>query len=162
MVRPGAATFGFLNPGWLQQRFPLVPALSWRCVVVQIKNEPAGASLSYNRTFTTKRPSRIAALPLGYADGYQREFSNKAHVLIRGKRAPVVGIVSMDYTLVDVTDLEDVSVGSEVTLLGKDGGEEIRVEELAAVANTIPYCITSRLGRRPGRCYVRTAPAEPA
>jgi len=155
MIRPGAAVYGFLNPGWLQERFQPVPVLSWRCAVVQIKDYPPGHSLGYNRTFTTRRPTRVALLPLGYADGYLREFSNKAEVLIQGRRAPVVGMVSMDYTMVDVTELQDVHVGSEVTLIGKDGGDAVRVEDLARVADTIPYCITTRLGRRPGRCYVR-------
>ncbi len=155
MIRPGAAVYGFLNPGRLRDRFPLVPALSWRCAVVQLKEYPAGASLGYNRTFTTERPTRIAVLPLGYADGYLRAWSNRAQVLIRGKRAPVVGMVSMDYTMVDVTDLSEVEVGSEVTLIGEDHGDRIALEELAALGETIPYCITTRLGRRPGRCYSR-------
>ncbi len=155
MIRPGAAVYGFLNPMNLRKQFPVIPALSWRCAVVQIKTYPAGASLGYMRSFTTSRESRIAILPLGYADGYPREVSNHAQVLIKGRRAPVVGMISMDYTMVDVTELEDVSVGSEVILIGRDGDDEICVEELAAHAGTIPYCITTRLGRRPGRCYVR-------
>lgn len=155
MIRPGAGIYGFHSPAWIAQRFPVVPALSWKCVVIQTKDYPPGSHLGYNRTFTTRRPTRVAVLPVGYADGYLREFSNRADVLIQGRRAPVVGMISMDYTMVDVTDLPEVAVGSEVTLIGENGGDRITVEELAAHANTIPYVITTCLGRRPGRCYVR-------
>ncbi len=155
MIRPGAGIYGYHAPAWLGERFPLRPALSWKCVVVQLKDYPQGSSLGYNRTFTTRRPTRVAVLPVGYGDGYLRGFSNKADVLIRGRRAPVVGMISMDYVLADVTDLPEVQVGSEVTLIGADGGDRVTVEELAAHAGTIPYCITTGLGRRPGRCYVR-------
>ncbi|MBN2713293.1 MAG: alanine racemase, partial [Planctomycetes bacterium] len=123
------------------------------------KDYPPGQSLGYNRTFTTRRPTRVAVLPVGYADGYLRIFSNRADVLIHGKRAPVVGMISMDYAMVDVTDLPDVHVGSHVTLIGKDGDDCISVEELAEHADTIPYCITTCIGRRPGRCYVRSKPS---
>ncbi len=156
LIRPGAGIYGFHSPGWVNSEFPVAPAMSWYCVVIQVKDYPAGLSLGYNRTFTTRRPTRIAVLPVGYADGYLIAFSNKAEVLINGKRAPVVGMISMDYAMVDVTEMTDVTVGTKVTLVGKDGDNRITVEELAAHANTIPYIITTCLGRRPGRCYIQS------
>ena len=154
MVRPGAAIYGFHDPVWLHNLLPLVPALSWKCLVIQVKDYPAGASLGYSRTFITRRPTRIAVLPVGYADGYPRAASNNASVLIDGRLAPVVGIVSMDYTMVDVTDLPDISIGTEAVLIGRSGDRRLTVEELARAADTIPYIITSGLGRRPGRIYI--------
>jgi alanine racemase len=155
LIRPGLGLYGCHNLPELAEKIELQPALTWKCVVVHLKDYPAGANLGYNRTFTTQRPTRIAVLPLGYADGYVRALSNHAEVLISGRRAPVVGIISMDYTTVDVTDIPQVEVGSEVTLIGRDGEDLITVEELARHAQTIPYCITAGFGRRPGRCYVR-------
>lgn len=156
MIRPGAGVYGYHSPEWVGERLPLTPALSWRCVVIQVKEYPAGLSLGYNRTFTTHRPTKIAVLPVGYADGYLRDFSNHADVLINGERAPVVGMISMDYAMVDVTEIQNVEVGTRVTLIGEDGGDSITVEELARHADTIPYIITTCLGRRPGRSYIIT------
>lgn len=153
MIRPGAAIYGYLSPAWLRDGFTLRQAMAWRSSVIQVKDYPPGSNLGYNRTFTTRRPSRVAVLPVGYADGYRREFSNRAWVLIRGRRAPVVGMVSMDYSMVDVTDLEGVDVGSIVTLLGQDGHDRITAEELAEWGATIPYCVTTGIGDRVGRLY---------
>lgn len=155
LVRPGAGIYGFHSPGWIGEQFPVKPAMSWHCIVIQVKDYPAGLSLGYNRTFTTRRPTRIAVLPVGYADGYLLDFSNKAQVIINGKRAPIVGMISMDYSMADVTDMPEVAVGTKVTLVGEDQGCRVTLEELAAYANTIPYTITTCLGRRPGRCYVK-------
>ena len=156
LIRPGAGIYGFHSPTWMRDSFPLIPAMSWHSVVIQVKDYPPGLSLGYNRTFVTRRPSRIAVLPIGYADGYLRSFSNHADVLINGTRAPIVGMISMDYSMADITEIEAVNIGTDVTLIGKDGDEEITVEELADNANTIPYIITTCLGRRPGRCYTIT------
>ncbi|MCX7933876.1 MAG: alanine racemase, partial [Planctomycetota bacterium] len=151
LIRPGAGIYGYHSPAWVGKRFPLVPALSWKCLVVQIKDYPEGSHLGYNRTFTTRRPTRVAVLPVGYADGYARAISNRGWVLIRGRRAPVVGMISMDYTMVDVTELPEVEVGSVATLLGRDDSERLTAEEVAEFADTIPYCVTTGIGRRPGR-----------
>lgn len=153
LIRPGSGIYGYLSPAWLQEQFPLRPVMSWKSAIIQLKNYPSGSNLGYNRTFTTRRPTRVAVLPVGYADGYRREFSNRAQVIIRGMRAPVVGIVSMDYTMVDVTELPDVDTGAEAILLGGDPGNCITVEELAEWGNTIPYCITISMGKRVGRLY---------
>ena len=154
MIRPGAGVYGYLSPAWLSGEHGLRPAMSWKSAIIQIKEYPAGSNLGYNRTFTTRRPTRVAVLPLGYADGYRREFSNRAHVLIRGRRAPVVGVVSMDYTMVDVTDLEELRTGTVATLLGADREDRITPEEMAEWGQTIPYCLTTGVGERVGRQYI--------
>lgn len=157
MIRPGAGIYGYLSPAWLKKDFPLRPAMSWRSAIIQVKDYPPGSSLGYNRTFTTRRPTRVAVLPVGYADGYRREFSNRAEVLIRGRRAPVVGIVSMDYSMADVTEIdEELTPGTVATLLGEDGGECITPEEMAEWGMTIPYCLTSGVSSRVGRIYTGT------
>ena len=125
-----------------------------RCAVAMLKDYPKGFPLGYGRTWVTPRPTRIALLPVGYADGYSRACSNRAEVLIQGRRYPVVGRVSMDHTMVDITDCPGVAVGSEVTLLGRDGDDLITIDELAGHADTLPYCITCGLGNRPGRVHL--------
>ncbi len=154
MVRPGSAVYGYLSPGWLREKFPLLPAMHWRSAVIQVKDYPPGSALGYNRTFTTARPTRIAVLPVGYADGYDRAFSNRAQALVRGRRVPVVGMVSMDYTMIDVTGIEGVRPGTVATLMGEDGGQSIAAEELADWGGTIPYCVTCGVGKRVGRQYI--------
>jgi alanine racemase len=154
MVRVGLALFG-LNPGNLPVgESPVKPILSLRTQVVFLKDLPAGSPVGYNRTHVTKRATRIAILPFGYSDGYPYALSNRAYVLVRGERAPVVGAVSMDYTTIDVTDVRDVAVGEEVTVIGSSGKRRIAVEDLARAIGTIPYEIPSRLGRRVARVAV--------
>jgi alanine racemase len=127
----------------------IAPVLRWRTEIMRLKELPAGHAVGYGTTFHTRRPSRIATLPVGYADGYDRRLSNNADVLVRGQRAPVVGRVSMDLVTIDVTDIEDASVGDEVVLLG-DG---ITAEELAARSGTISYEILCRISERVPRVY---------
>lgn len=154
MIRPGAGIYGYHSPAWLKKDFPVKPAMAWRSAIIQIKDYPPGSNLGYNHTFTTRRPTRVAVLPVGYADGYRREFSNRAEVLIRGRRAPVVGIVSMDYAMADVTEIrEELAPGTVATLLGEDGDDCISPEEMAEWGMTIPYCLTSGISSRVGRIY---------
>ncbi len=151
MVRPGISLYG-LHPSLDFKRrlsLPLEPVMSWKTYVAELKDLPPNWGVSYGRTFVTKRRTRVAVLPVGYADGYLRSLSNKAHVLIKGKKAPVIGRITMDWTMVDVTDLTDVKKGDEVLLFGKGLG----VEELAAQAGTIPYEITCLAGRRAKRVF---------
>ena len=150
LVRPGVAVYG-IDP--LGGDTPLEPALSWRTQVVFLKDHRRGARIGYGSTWRAPRRSRIATLPVGYDDGYRFAFSNRAEVLLRGRRCPVVGRVSMDYVCVDVTRVPGAEVGDVVTLLGRDGSERIRAEELAALADTIPYEILCGLGRRVKRRY---------
>jgi alanine racemase len=154
MARVGLALFG-LNPGNLPLGTPPIdPVLSLRSQVGFLKDVPTGTPVGYNRTFVTRQPSRLAVLPLGYNDGLPYALSNRAYVLIRGERAPVLGAISMDYTTVDVTDIPDVAVGDNVTVIGTDGKRRISVEDLARTIGTIPYEITTRLGIRVARIPV--------
>jgi alanine racemase len=130
------------------------PVLSLRTQIVFMKDLPAASPVGYNRTHVTKRATRIAIVPFGYSDGYPYALGNRAYVLVRGERAPVIGAVSMDYTTVDVTDVRDVQVGDEVTVIGACGRRRIGAEDLARAIGTIPYEITSRLGRRVARVAV--------
>ncbi len=123
----------------------LEPVLSWKAGIAQIKKVPAGADIGYGCTYRTTRPTRLAVVPVGYYDGYDRGLSNTAHVLVRGRRAPVRGRVAMDFFMADVTDVPGVGLEDQVTLLGADGRERITAEDLAALAGTISYEILARI-----------------
>jgi alanine racemase len=131
----------------------LEPVLRWRTEIVRLKTLPPGHGIGYGTTFHTERESRIATLPVGYADGYDRLLSNKGEVLVRGVRAPVVGRVSMDLVTVDVTDVDGAAVGDEVVLLGRQGTEEISAEEHALKTGTIAYEVFCRISARVPRLY---------
>lgn len=151
LVRPGLALYGaYPNPRF-EKKIPLKQVMSLKTQVISVKSVPKGTAVSYGATFITKRPSRVAVIPIGYADGYSRSFSNKGEVLIAGRRVPVIGRVCMDLTMIDVTDLPASSIGDEVVLIGKQGNELIRAEELAQKIGTIPYeifcSISSRIPR---------------
>ncbi len=151
LVRPGLAVYG-VDAGEGSGAV-LTPALAWRTQIVFLKDHRKGSGIGYEGTWTARRPCRIATLPVGYNDGYRFAFSNRAEVLVRGVRCPVVGRVSMDYTSVDVTRVPGASVGDVVTLLGSDGGERILAADLAGWAATIPYEILCGIGRRVRRVY---------
>jgi len=154
MVRTGITLYG-LDPGLFRKlNIPLSPILSLKTRIAFLKGVPTGTPVGYEQTWRSARPTRIATCPVGYNDGYPRLLSNKAYALVRGRRVPVVGTVTMDYVMLDVGDLEETAVGDEVTLIGRDGVEEIRCDELAATIGTIPYEITCGLGRRVKRIYV--------
>ena len=129
----------------------LQPVMRFSTRVIQVRQVPAGRGLGYCHLFTTHRASTIAVLPVGYEDGYLRALSNRAQVLIGGLRAPVVGRISMNLTLVDVTDLPEVRVGDEAVLLGQQGEEEISADEVAGWMDTISYevlCLFGNLNER--------------
>ncbi len=154
MARVGLALFG-LNPGNLPMGTPPVdPVLALRTQVAFLKDVPAGMPVGYNRTFVTRRPTRLAILPLGYSDGLPYALSNRTFVLVRGEKAPLLGAISMDYATIDVTDIPGVACGDDVTVIGRDGKRRITVEDLARTVGTIPYEITTRLGRRVARLPV--------
>jgi alanine racemase len=153
MVRPGLMLYGIYPSPSLVKEIRLKPVLTWKSRILQLKRLPRGSSIGYGRTFTTKRESLIGTLPVGYGDGYKRIFSNRASVLVRGKRAPVVGRVSMDLTMIDVTDIAKVEQGDEVVLLGRQDGGEISADELAAWADTISYEIFTSIGARVPRIH---------
>jgi alanine racemase len=122
----------------------LEPVMTWKTRVAQIKEVPPGGFVGYGRTFRATRETRLAVLPVGYADGYDRGLSNVAHVLVRGVRAPLLGRVCMNLSMVDVTDVADVAAGDEVVLLGRQGDERISAEDLARLAGTINYEVVTR------------------
>ena len=150
-VRPGILLYGY-SPFEDQHGFK--PLMTIKTKILALRNIASGSPVSYGRTFIAKRPSMIAVVPIGYADGYNRLFSNNAEMLVRGRRVPVAGRVCMDLTMVDVTDVRDVSVGDEVVILGRQGEEFISAVELASRINTIPYEILISLGSRAGRKYL--------
>ncbi len=132
----------------------LHPALALKTRVVLLRDLPAGSAISYGRTFTTKRASRFATLAIGYADGLPRAISNRdASVLIRGRRCPIRGRITMDLTVVDVTDLPEVENGDEAVLIGRQGEEEISAREMAERAGTIAWEIFTGIGSRVARVY---------
>lgn len=152
LVRPGISLYGGL-PGADFAELDLRPVMHFRSRVAQLKQVPAGTGVSYGHRFNARRPTRLAAVPIGYSDGYSRRFTNCGEVLIGGRRAPVVGTVCMNWTLVDVTDLPDVEVGSVVTLLGRDADAVLTGHELADKIDTIDYEIFCQIGSRNPRCY---------
>jgi alanine racemase len=154
LVRPGISLYGGLTGGPFASRFTQRGVMRFVSQVAQLKDVPKDAGISYGHRFITTRHSRIAAIPVGYADGYNRLLSNRGEVLIHGRRAPVAGTVCMDWTLVDVTDLPDVQVGDRVTLLGRDGDAVITAEEWAAKIGSITYEVFCQVSKRVPRVLV--------
>jgi len=153
LVRPGLIIYGMYPKYTFHKLIKLKPALSLKTKIVFIKDTPPGRSISYGRSYITQKATRIATLPIGYADGYARNLSNKAEVLVRGRRAPVVGRVTMDQTMIDVGHIRGVCAGDEVVLIGKQGRDEIRTEKLARLAGTIAYETVCSISNRVPRIY---------
>src|SRR3990172_587865 len=153
MVRPGLMLYGIYPSPGMASQVALKPVLSWKTRILQLKKIPKGSSISYGQTFVTRRESLIATLPVGYADGYPRLLSNRGAVLVRGKRAPIVGRVRMDLTMIDVTDIRGVQQGDEVVLLGHQGREKLSADEMALWAETISYEILTSISARVPRIY---------
>jgi len=128
-----------------KERLSLKPVLSWKARIAQIKKVPSGAFLGYGCTYRTTRPTVLAVIPVGYYDGYDRRLSNAAHVLVKGRRAPVRGRVAMDFFMADITDIPGVRLEDEATLIGAAGRERIAAEDLAALAGTIGYEVLARI-----------------
>ena len=156
MVRSGIVTYGMypsdeVSPALLSIR----PALQWISRVTHVKTLEPGREISYGGTFVTTRPTRVATVPVGYADGYRRSLSGRFHVLIHGKKAPILGRVCMDQMMVDVTDIPGVALEDKVTLVGRDGGEQITMEQIAAAADSFNYEFVCGISRRVPRIYTR-------
>ncbi len=160
MVRPGLMSYGIHPAPQTEAKADLRPVMSFKTRVVLCKEFPKGASIGYNRTYFTDRPSRIATLPVGYGDGYGIILSNQGEVLIRGKRAPVVGRVSMDMVTIDVSSIPDCRIGDEAVLLGRQGEEEISANDIATRIGTISYDILCALGKRAPRIFLQQGKAE--
>ncbi len=153
LSRLGIALYGAYPLEKDVEKIHLKPVLSWKTRLLVLKKVPAGTPVSYGRTFVTKRPSLIGVLPVGYADGYRRWLSNRAQVLVRGRRVPVAGRICMDLTMIDLTGVSGVRVGDEVVLIGKQDSQEIRAEEMARWAETISYEIFCGISGRVPRVY---------
>ncbi len=156
MVRPGIAIYGYQPSDDMQTRLPLRPALRLWGRLMQIKELPAGSKLSYGLTHTLARDSRLGLAPVGYGDGYLRCLSNKATMRVRGKDVPILGRVCMDQVIIDLTDAPAARVGDMVEIISSDPAAPHSVENLARLADTIPYEVTCRLGRRVQRVLVDT------
>jgi alanine racemase len=148
MVRPGIALYGIDPAGKPSLDRPLRPVMKWVAPLVGISDVPAGATVGYGRAWTAARPTRVGLVPVGYADGYPRCFSNEATVMVHGRAAPVIGRVSMDLTTIDLTNVPQATVGDDVTLLDNDPLSPASVYQLARWADTLPYEIFSRIGPR--------------
>jgi alanine racemase len=157
MVRPGLLLYGYAPTRALAARLPLRPALTWLTRIAALREVPRGQGVSYGHTFVAPHDLRVATLPLGYADGVSRALSNRGQVLVHGRRAPILGRVCMDMTLVDVTAMPGVAVGDEVVLIGRQGTEAITADEVAADAGTISYEILAGVGPRVPRAYAGAA-----
>ncbi len=161
MVRAGVALYG-LNPnGFFEGRACLQPILSLRTQIIFMKDVAKATPIGYNRTHVTSRATRTAVIPIGYYDGLGYRLANRAHVLVRGEEAPIIGNVSMDYTTLDVGHIRGASVGDVVTVIGRDGQREACVETLAKTIGTIPYEITCHLGKRIRRIYTSKPTLKP-
>lgn len=153
LVRPGILFYGVYPKRSFTRDFNLKPVMNLKTKIVHLKDTPPGRSISYGRTYITQKNTKIATIPIGYADGYGRILSNKAKALVRGRYVRIVGMVTMDQTLLDVGGIKDVSVGDEVVLIGRQGDSEISIERIAKLAGTIPYEILSAITDRVPRVY---------
>jgi len=154
MVRPGIMLYGCAPASHLAARAQVRPALRLRSAVAQVRHVPAGTPVGYGATFVTARPSAIATVPIGYADGYHRLNSNRAHMILGGRRVPVAGRVCMDHTMLDVTDAGAVAAGDPVVAIGASGGAAVPADEVAGWSETISYEVLTSIGRRVPRVYV--------
>jgi alanine racemase len=162
MVRPGAILYGY-HPGYdpaekreeAEKLLPLKPVMSLRTKIIHLRRVPAGAGVGYDATFVPKRPSLIGVLAAGYGDGIHRSLGNRGSVLVRGKLAPIVGIISMDVTMIDVTDIEDVAVGDVATVYGTDGDHVLLANRVARSIGTVTSDLLCAVSQRVERVYVR-------
>ncbi len=164
MIRPGLTLYGALPSSNLASKLnglipnsenSLTPVMEWRSKIILLKHVSKGTSLGYGRQFIAQRDSLIATIPVGYADGLPRILSNKMEVIIRGKKAPQVGAICMDFCLIDVSEIPEVNEEDETVIIGKQGNNIISVEEVSKLAQTIPYEILCSIGKRVPRVYIK-------
>lgn len=156
MVRDGICLYGLYPSEEVHKdRLPLVPAMELKAWISYVKELDAGVEIGYGGTFTTTRKTTVATIPVGYADGYPRCLSNRGRVLVHGQSAPVIGRVCMDQFMVDVTGIDGVSEGDEVTLFGRDGENEISIEEISGMSHSFNYEFVCNVGKRVPRVYYR-------
>jgi len=156
MVRPGISLYGLYPSDEVNhQRVQLKPVMEIKSHIIFIKELKEGSAIGYGSTFVTKRKTLVATIPAGYGDGYPRSLSNRGRVLVKGHSVPIIGRVCMDQLMVDITDFDDVFLGDEVTLIGRDGDERISVEEVAHMAGSFNYEFICDVGRRVPRVYYK-------
>jgi alanine racemase len=155
MVRTGIALYGY-SPltSSLDPSVVLKPVLTWKTHIVSLRTIEPGTAVGYDATFTARRTTRLALLPVGYGDGLNRLLSNRGSVLVRGQRAPIAGRISMDHTVVDVTDIPGVASGDETILIGQQHGNRITADDLASATGTIPYEVLCAIAARVPRVMV--------
>ena len=154
MVRPGIVLYGLYPSDEVDRsRLDLRPAMTLKSTVIQVKEVPAGFAISYGSTYVTDKPAVIATVPVGYADGYSRLLSSKGQMLVHGRRAPIVGRVCMDLTMLDVSGIDGVKAGDEVVVFGRSGGAELSADEVAALIGTINYEVITVVNARVPRIY---------
>ena len=156
LVRPGHAIYGYVSParGAPPKVLNVAPALTWKVTVLEVKNVEAGGLIGYGGIHRAARPTRIAVLAAGYADGIPHRLGNRGQVIVKGKLAPVVGAVSMDLTTIDVTACPDLKTGDAVMLLGSEGGVSINAQQMAKWAGTISYAVLCGIHARVKRVYI--------
>jgi alanine racemase len=158
MVRPGIATYGLYPSDEVNRdRAILKPVMALKSRIINLKNVPAGFKVSYGSTYQTDKPTTIATVPVGYADGLNRLFSSCGRMIVHGQPAPIIGRVCMDLTMLDVANIPDVGIEDEVVIFGQQGKASITADELASQLNTINYEIVSTVMARVPRVYVRSA-----
>ncbi len=155
MVRPGIILYGLQPSAEVAHRVKLTPAMELKSAVSLVKTIPAGTAVSYGSRFISKKPTKVATVPLGYADGYPRRLYEKAYMLVKGRRAKIIGRVCMDQLMLDVTGIPDVKTGDTVTAFGLDGGESISADGIAACTGTINYEIICGVSKRVPRVYIK-------
>lgn len=156
MVRAGIAMYGLYPSGeTMNDKAALLPAMSLKSVIIHLKDVPSGFKVSYGATYETKKPTTIATVPVGYADGYSRLLSSRGQMLVCGQRAPIAGRVCMDLTMLDVGNIDGVKQGDEVVIFGKQTDSEIKADEIASLLGTINYEIVSSLTERVKRVYLK-------
>lgn len=156
MVRSGIVTYGLYPSSEVDsQMLSLSPALSWRSRISHLQELPAGREIGYGGTYVTTGPTRVATIPVGYADGYRWNLSNNFYVLIHGKKAPILGRICMDQMMVDVTHIPDVAIGNKVVLIGQDGDERITTQQIAEAAGSFHYEFLCGISRRVPRYYIK-------
>ena len=154
--RPGIILYGCYPSDEVDvKELSIKPVMSVKANIVHLKEVPVGFSVGYGRKFISERPSKIATIALGYADGYPRPYSPKAKVLVNGVIAPIAGNICMDQCMIDVTDVPDVKVGDEVIIMGSDGKHTILADDIANATGTINYEITCAFGQRLPKVYVK-------
>ena len=157
MVRPGIILYGLMPRGFVDKnRLKLRPAMSLKAKITNVKTVGAGASVSYGRKYITEKPTKVATVSIGYADGYSRLLSGKVEVLAGGKKCPQIGTICMDQCMIDAGDVNNISIGDEAVLFGKDSsGNELPIEEIAGIMGTINYEILCVIGKRVPRVYLK-------